>query len=417
MRDTSAEMILPSVNKQQYQGWRICIPLLLILMVLSTARYLSVWKDFDNTILIYYILPSCWILFLVVYYRWIPKQHTLLKLRHRTSIYGCAFFSSAILITVQILIGAFFEELGENPYDKSFLGLAINIYYTLPYLLGREVIRSHVLNVGGHAPKMHEHREQLMILCTILMTMVQLNYVEIISIKGAEELVIYLFQTVVPLVIENVLLNLLVLSGGAMAGIIYTGFLSLFEILFPVLPILTWLTKTVICILIPTAFCFYVEGKMQICQGKRRKREKENLISDVVVLTICVVFVWFFAGVFPWYPSVVMTGSMEPLIDPGDMIIVEKITTEDEVEELKIGDILNFSRDDITITHRIVEVLEDEAGNLSFRTKGDNNSSEDVRLVLPNEVKGTVHTILPKIGIPIMWLKSDKSMDLDKIEF
>lgn len=70
---------------------------------------------------------------------------------------------------------------------------------------------------------------------------------------------------------------------------------------------------------------------------------------------------------------------MEPGIYPGDVVLIRKITKEAEIYDLKESDVINFSREDYTITHRIVEILLDEAGNVSFGTRGDNNPSEDAQ--------------------------------------
>ena len=63
---------------------------------------------------------------------------------------------------------------------------------------------------------------------------------------------------------------------------------------------------------------------------------------------------------------VVRTGSMEPTINPGDMIIISK------EHDYKIGDIVTFYEDDTFITHRIIEQNDDR-----FITKGDANNIED----------------------------------------
>nr|WP_243155111.1 signal peptidase I [Peptostreptococcus canis] len=126
-----------------------------------------------------------------------------------------------------------------------------------------------------------------------------------------------------------------------------------------------------------------------------------------ILLSVSIIFSWFIVGVFLFYPSVILTGSMQPKMYPGDVIIIKKILEEKEIYKLKEGDIINFKRENFTITHRIKKIEEDEAGNITFRTKGDNNKSEDVDSVNPNDVKGIVIKVIPKIGIPIYMLKSN----------
>ena len=69
-----------------------------------------------------------------------------------------------------------------------------------------------------------------------------------------------------------------------------------------------------------------------------------------------------------------------------------------ELDQLREGDIINFRREGIVITHRILRIQKDAAGNLSFITKGDNNVSEDQEAVLPNDINGPVVKVLPKLG-------------------
>jgi signal peptidase I len=75
--------------------------------------------------------------------------------------------------------------------------------------------------------------------------------------------------------------------------------------------------------------------------------------------------------------SFVLTPSMEPAIDAGDLIVSRSVQPED----LEVGDIITFRADipvgsstrEESITHRIVEVQVID-GTYYFTTKGDNNS-------------------------------------------
>ena len=87
------------------------------------------------------------------------------------------------------------------------------------------------------------------------------------------------------------------------------------------------------------------------------------------------------------------------------------------VYNLKEGDVIQFKRDNILISHRITELVYDEEQGLLFRTKGDNNSSEDSELVKPQDLKGTIEYVVPKVGWPTLLIKSDKDIDLNIIEF
>ena len=95
---------------------------------------------------------------------------------------------------------------------------------------------------------------------------------------------------------------------------------------------------------------------------------------------------------------VVATGSMEPEYNIGDLIVIRETTK----EEIKIGDVINYiSENGIdTITHRVVDIIEKDGQNY-YKTKGDNNNSEDSELVDYSQVKGTLVFKISKLGTVI----------------
>lgn len=67
----------------------------------------------------------------------------------------------------------------------------------------------------------------------------------------------------------------------------------------------------------------------------------------------------------------VVTGSMVPMYDIGDVLICKEV----DVETLKVGDDISYfgksgAYKDKVITHRIIKIETDENGELSFYTKG-----------------------------------------------
>ena len=95
---------------------------------------------------------------------------------------------------------------------------------------------------------------------------------------------------------------------------------------------------------------------------------------------------------------VIISPSMVPTIKVEDAIVIMR----KEPEELKKGDIITFLSSDprysgLTITHRIVGIEKSEKGYF-YRTKGDNNNTEDSALVSSENVFGKVILKIPKIG-------------------
>lgn len=104
-------------------------------------------------------------------------------------------------------------------------------------------------------------------------------------------------------------------------------------------------------------------------------------------------------------PLIVLTDSMQPEIDSGDLIICNTIAA----EQVKEKDIISFfdpaGNGTSVVTHRVIEIIE-ENGELSFRTRGDNNNTEDKELVPAKNLVGIYKTRIPGAGHVAMFMQS-----------
>ena len=84
-------------------------------------------------------------------------------------------------------------------------------------------------------------------------------------------------------------------------------------------------------------------------------------------------------------PLIVLTDSMYPVIESGDLIICHTA----EPEEIAVGDVIAFfdpaGSGSSIVTHRVLEVTE-QGGQIAWRTKGDNNNTEDRLLVTADKL-------------------------------
>ena len=104
-------------------------------------------------------------------------------------------------------------------------------------------------------------------------------------------------------------------------------------------------------------------------------------------------------------PMIVLTDSMDPEIKGGDLILCEKV----DATEIQERDIISFfdpaGNGSSVVTHRVIGIIEQD-GKLFFRTKGDNNNTED-RLVVPAEnLVGRYKLRLPAIGHVAMFMST-----------
>lgn len=101
------------------------------------------------------------------------------------------------------------------------------------------------------------------------------------------------------------------------------------------------------------------------------------------------------SSVFGYTQVTVMSGSMEPVISAGDVLIIH------DEDEYNAEDIVTFWRDEVLVTHRLIE--EREQG---WITKGDYNNVVDSQLVQKNQIIGKVIVIIPYLGLVILYLRT-----------
>lgn len=104
---------------------------------------------------------------------------------------------------------------------------------------------------------------------------------------------------------------------------------------------------------------------------------------------------------FGWKPFIVMSGSMETQISVGDIVVVKKT----DVNKLKKGDIIAFRNNNIVITHRIDDIIQDE-NSTKYITKGDNNNTQDKDYVLPEQVEGLFKFKIARLGNLAMFIQT-----------
>ncbi|MBR3613879.1 MAG: signal peptidase I [Clostridia bacterium] len=104
---------------------------------------------------------------------------------------------------------------------------------------------------------------------------------------------------------------------------------------------------------------------------------------------------------FGWKPFIVLSGSMETEIYSGDIAVVREVPA----SEIKKDDVIAFKDGDVVVTHRIVEVVE-ENGETKYKTKGDNNNIEDRGFVLPEQIEGLYQFKISRLGNVALFIQT-----------
>ncbi|GLU59574.1 signal peptidase I [Paenarthrobacter ureafaciens] len=103
-----------------------------------------------------------------------------------------------------------------------------------------------------------------------------------------------------------------------------------------------------------------------------------KILGSGMLLLAVLVFVFLAVGprLLGYQTSTMLTGSMAPLINPGDVVV----TVPTPVEDIKVGDIITYHipvEDHRVETHRITEITTTAVGGVAVQTKGDANNGID----------------------------------------
>lgn len=110
-------------------------------------------------------------------------------------------------------------------------------------------------------------------------------------------------------------------------------------------------------------------------------------------------------GTGRWHATPVLSGSMRPGLQPGDVVLTERVP----VSDLRVRDVVVFhpaGEGDRLRVHRIVKMTS-RNGSMVIATRGDANSAddpEDSSLSGPDTYR--VERVIPVVGYPAVWLSA-----------
>jgi len=122
----------------------------------------------------------------------------------------------------------------------------------------------------------------------------------------------------------------------------------------------------------------------------------------VVMIMMAAVFTYV-APHFGWRVDTVLTGSMEPRLKVGSLVVTVPV----EPDTISVGDIITFwpaTGERNTITHRVIGITQNSP--LRFETMGDANTKPDPNTVRQQNVVGKAHFTVPSVGFFTEFLKT-----------
>lgn len=173
-----------------------------------------------------------------------------------------------------------------------------------------------------------------------------------------------------------------------------------------------------------------IPGISSISGDQQTSPEKNNigwLKTSAMVFVLVVLAVLFGIGLTSFLRGteptilghqliIVTSGSMEPVFNTGSIILINTKNSDNFSEE----DIVMFrfpENPQINITHRIIEVVDNENGT-TYLTKGDNNDYADNLLITDDDIVGQyTHITIPGAGYFFSFVKSRNGLILLAMSF
>jgi signal peptidase len=313
--------------------------------------------------------------------------------------------------------------------DKAFLvGSVMSVWFVLYFMSG--IITSYVHNSLVSSPKSilvniwafgavafaieySRHGLMLMVrrrhvvwfglIVALVLGIQQMNFGLIPLTHGLDSFVKLAISDFVPALLSSLLLTYLAITAGLPSMLVYRLGLVAATILPPIVPKYDWYMQGVSLILLAVSIYISMDRTRQDREAPTRHRYHHHprRAYDMMAVLIILGMAMFMTGLFSYKPAAIASNSMQPVFSRGAMVIVRKAKPVD----VRVGDIVQYRRESITVTHRVVEIdnAADGSGKKVFVTKGDNNHDKDP-LVSQSQIIGIVRAKIPLIGYPSVWL-------------
>ena len=298
--------------------------------------------------------------------------------------------------TVLYLLSGLFLTYGANPYARSFLGLLLNCYSIGIIIVLREYIRYKLIN-----SVLKKEQKLIFILIVAVFTLEQMDFNALITSINIYYLFKIIFSIVIPTAIKNTLFTYMASYTDFVPAIIYDIGTNLVFWIPPILPKTPWIFDSITSSVFPLILFLYCRYEVSI-KDKLHLYKFTNPIEPrgtIPLVAGVILIIWFTLGIFPIKPIGVASGSMEPTINVGDVVIVKKCGSND----IEINDIIEYTRKDYSVIHRVIDKYQKD-GTFYFITKGDNNNGADSDPVSEEMLKGKVIARIPYIALPTIWL-------------
>lgn len=369
--------------------------IIIYLFLISYTLFINTigYKDYHN-IVNTIITPIFWFLLFLISY-WINHGFKE-RIKFQTTKLQTIFIIVTIYLILYFLLGLFLGY-SKSIYSHSILGIAKNIWIYLIPIFFIEYIRKTLVN---HTTGILYDTVEV-----ILFSLISINLYSTLNSPSYSILFKNISSVIIPSITTNILLTYLSRTCGYYGTLFYRIPQILINITLPILPSTNWYYHSISGILLPLVIFIFVKNihnKIELTEPRRILRKNSSLKLIPILIPILFI-ICFVTGVFKYKPIAILSNSMHPVFNRGDVVVIQKLGKND-LKKIKKYDIIEYILGNDIITHRIIHIEEHNNKKKRYTTMGDNNNAPDIKKVDEDQILGKVIFTIPKIGYPSIWL-------------
>lgn len=302
---------------------------------------------------------------------------------------------------ISIYLFGLFIGFSKNVYNFDFVSIINNIVPVIILIFVSEILR-YIIN------SKIKDSYLLLGLSLIVFTMIDITFTLNATNFGDFYTVLKVIGLfVLPSLGKNFLFTYLSVKVGFKPNMVYRYLMDIPKYILPIIPNFGSYVESIIYIAFPILVFIIIYNNLKKVDRKvnkiiKSKKSKKTIITYYIIIPLLIITVALTSGYFKYQAIVVATGSMSPNINKGDIVVVKKLS-DNEIRNLKIGDILVFNRENKIVVHRIYKIYS-SGDEIFFKTKGDNNNAPDSYLIEIHEILGIVKLKVRYIGYPTVAL-------------
>ena len=331
---------------------------------------------YNNSFYINYINPLFWLIFLFIFVH-TDKNVLRKKYINQTLIIALIFF-------ILYFMAGFILGFTKSIYNHTLISIFKNLSKVILPIWGIEIMRYKLIKSNK--------TNFLRALITLLIIASEINF-KALFLSHNIILFQYIIAIVIPIIAKNILYTYLTLQTYYNVPIIISLFNEVPIYLLTLIPYNNWFIQGSFAI-IKVAIIYYL-FKYFIFHSKPITHFKNSaIIINTLIIITSSLLIFFMLGFFKYQPITILSNSMSPTFERGDVVIYEK------GKNISPQDIIVFQYNNQLIIHRVVSV------NDSFYiTKGDANNTIDYMKIQKEDIKGVYKFHIKYLGYPSIWLR------------